>query len=49
MSVAVTASDVITLLTVLYATMTFSLSSQMMRTTTVSMRVSMLLNQDRSH
>ena len=49
MSVAVTASDVITLLAVSYATMMFSLLSQMMRMTTVSMRVSMLLSQDKSH
>ncbi len=48
-SVAATASDVIMLLAVLYATMMFSLSSQMMRTTTMSMRVNMLLSQGRSH
>ncbi len=49
MSVAITASDMIMLLAVLYTTMMFSLSSQMMRTMTVSIRVSMLLNQDESH
>ncbi len=49
MSVAVTVSDVITLLTVLYAIMMFSLSSQMMRTTTMSMRMSLLLSQEKSH
>ncbi len=48
-NVAVTASDMTTLLTVLYATMMFSLSSWTMRMTTVSMRVSMLLSQDKSH
>ena len=48
-SVAVTASDMIMLFTVLYATMMFLLSSQMMRTTTMSMRVSLLLSWDRSH
>jgi len=48
-NVAVTVSDVITLLTVLYATMMFSLLSQMMRTTTVSMKVSVLLSQGKSH
>jgi hypothetical protein len=49
MSVAVTASDV-TMLAVLYATMTFSLSSQMMRTTTMmSMRMSLLLSQEELH
>jgi len=49
MSVAVTASNMIMLLAVSYATMTFSLSSQTMRTTTVSMRMNMLLNQGKSH
>jgi len=49
MSVAVTASGVITLLAVLYATMTFSLSSQMMRMTTMSMRMSLLLSQEELH
>jgi len=49
MNVAVTASDMTTLLTVLYATMMFSLSSQMMRTTTMSMRMSLLLNQEELH
>jgi hypothetical protein len=44
MSVAVTASGVIMLLAVLYATMMFSLSSQMMRTTMMSMRVNLLLS-----
>jgi len=49
MSVAVTASDVTTLLAVLYATMMFSLASQTMRTTMMSMRMSLLLSQDKSH
>ena len=49
MSVAVTASDMITLLTVLYATMMFSSSSQMIRITIMSMRVSLLLSQEESH
>jgi len=44
MNVVTTVSDVIMLLTVLYATMMYSLSSQMMKTTTMSMRVSVLLN-----
>jgi len=45
-SVTATASDMIMLLTVLYTTMIYSLLSQMMRTTTASMRVSTLLNWD---
>jgi len=50
MSVAVTASDVITHVAVLYATMMFSLSSQTMRTTTMmSMRMSLLLSQEELH
>jgi len=49
MSVAVTASDMITLLTVSYATMMFSLSSWMMRMTTMSMRINLLLSQEESH
>jgi len=50
MSVAVTASDVTMHITVLYATMMFLLSSQMMRTTTMmSMRVSLLLSQEELH
>jgi len=48
-SVAATASDMIMLLAVLYATMMFSLSSWMMRTTTVLMRMSVQLSQDKSH
>ena len=44
MSVAATASDMITLLATLYATMMCSLSSQTMRTTTVLMRMSTLLD-----
>jgi len=47
-SVAATASDVIMLLTVLYTTMMFSLSSWTMRMTMMSMRMSMLLSQDES-
>jgi len=47
MNVAVTASDVTTHVAVLYATMMFSLSSQMIRTTTMmSMRMSLLLSQE---
>jgi len=49
MSVAVTASDMITLFAVLYATMMFSSSSQMMKMTTMSMRMSLLLNQEELH
>jgi hypothetical protein len=48
-SVAATASDMTTLLTALYATMMFSLSSWRQWTTTVSMRVSVLLNWDELH
>ncbi len=48
-SVAATASDMITLLTTLYAIMMCSLSSQMMRTTTVLMRMSALLSWDKLH
>ncbi len=48
-SVAATASDMITLLTTLYTTTMCSLSSQTMRTTTASMRMSTLLDQDRLH
>jgi len=48
-SVAATASDVIMLLTVLYTTTMYSLSSQTMRMTTVLMRVSTLLNQGELH
>jgi len=45
MSVAVTASGMTTHIAVLYATMMFSLSSQMMRTTTMmSMKMSLLLS-----
>jgi len=44
MSVAATASDMIMLLATLYATMMYSSSSQTMRTTTVLMRMSALLN-----
>ena len=43
-SVVITASDVTMLLAVLYAIMMFSLSSWMMRTTTMSMRMSVLLS-----
>jgi len=49
-SVAVTASGVTTHVTVLYTTMMFSFSSQMMRTTTImSMRMSLLLSWEESH
>jgi len=48
-SVVTTASDMIMLLTALYTTMMNLLSSQMIRTTTVLMRISTLLNWDRLH
>ena len=48
-SVVTTVSDMIMLLTALYTTMMCSLSSQTMRITTVSMRVSALLNWDELH
>ncbi len=48
-SVAATASDVIMLLTVLYTTMMYSLSSWTMRTTTALMKVSVLLSWDELH
>ena len=49
-SVVITASDVTTHVAVLYATITFSLSSQMMRTTTMmSIRMSLLLGQEELH
>ncbi len=49
MSVAATASDMIMLLTTLYTIMMYSLSSWMMRTTMVLMRVSTLLDWGRLH
>jgi len=49
MSIVITVSDLITLLTALYTTMMYSLSSQTMRMMTVSMRVSALLNWGRLH
>jgi len=50
MSVAVTASGVTTHIAVSYATMTFSLSSQTMRKTTMmSMKMSLLLSQEELH
>ncbi len=48
-NVAATVSDVIMLLTALYATMMYLLSSQTMRTTTVLMRMSALLSWGKLH
>ncbi len=48
-SVVITVSDMTTLFAVSYATMTFSSSSQMMRTTIMSMRMNLLLSQEESH
>ena len=48
-SVTATVSDMITLFIALYATMMYSLSSQTIRTTTVLMRMSALLDQGRLH
>ena len=48
-NVVTTASDMTMLLTALYATTMYSLSSQMMRTTTVSMRMNTLLDQGKLH